>query len=57
VREWLGPGARTEQMIRPDVLAQWRAESDEALAGRAGLWRVLSVELWLRQVEDRRRAA
>jgi len=57
VREWLGPGARTEQMIRPNVLAQWRAESDEGMAGRAGLWRVLSVELWLRQVEDRRRAA
>jgi asparagine synthase (glutamine-hydrolysing) len=57
VREWLGPGARTAQMIRPDVLARWCAESDEALAGRAGLWRVLSVELWLRQIEDRRRAA
>jgi asparagine synthase (glutamine-hydrolysing) len=57
VREWLGPGARTEQMIRPDVLARWRTESDEALSVRAGLWRVLSVELWLRQVEDRRRAA
>jgi len=51
VRDWLGPGARAERVIRPDVLARWRAEPDDVLAARAGLWRVLSVELWLRHVE------
>jgi asparagine synthase (glutamine-hydrolysing) len=57
VREWLAPGARVGHVIRPDVLADWRAGPDDALAARAGLWRVLSVELWLRHLEDLRRAA
>jgi asparagine synthase (glutamine-hydrolysing) len=57
VRAWLGPDARTAGILRPEVLAAWRAEPDERLAGRPGLWRVLSVELWLRHVEDLRRAA
>ena len=57
VREWLAPGARVAQVIRPDVLADWRAGPDDALAARAGLWRVLSVELWLRHLENLRRAA
>ena len=57
VRDWLGPGARAEQVIHPDVLARWRAEPDDVLAARAGLWRVLSVELWLRHVEGFGRVA
>jgi asparagine synthase (glutamine-hydrolysing) len=57
VRDWLGPDARTQRVIRPDVLARWRAEPDDVLAARPGLWRVLSVELWLRHVEALRRAA
>ena len=57
VREWLGPGARVVRFVRPDVLAAWRARSDEGLAARGGLWRVLSVELWLRHLEDLGRVA
>ena len=57
VRDWLGPNARAARIIRPDVLARWCAEPDEALAARPGLWRVLSVELWLRHLEALRVAA
>ncbi len=57
LRAWLGPDARSAGILRPEVLAAWRAEPDERLAGHPGLWRVLSVELWLRHVEDLRRAA
>jgi hypothetical protein len=57
VREWLGPGARAERVIRPEVLARWRADRDDVLAARGGLWRVLSVELWLRHVEGLGRVA
>ncbi len=57
IREWLGGDARVGALLRPGVLARWRADGDEALAARPGLWRVLSTELWLRHVEDLRRAA
>jgi asparagine synthase (glutamine-hydrolysing) len=57
VREWLGPQARIRGLLRADVLDAWAAGSDESLARRSGLWRVLSVELWLRHVEDLARAA
>jgi asparagine synthase (glutamine-hydrolysing) len=57
VREWLGPGARVAGVIRPEVLNAWRRGPDETLASQAGLWRVLSVELWLRHVQGLRRAA
>jgi asparagine synthase (glutamine-hydrolysing) len=57
VRAWLAPGARVARFVRPDVLAAWRARSDEGLAASAGLWRVLSVELWMRHVEDLQRVA
>ena len=51
VREWLGPGSRVAPMLRSRALAAWLASSDEALAGRPGLWRLLSAELWLRSLE------
>jgi asparagine synthase (glutamine-hydrolysing) len=57
VREWLGPGTRVAGMVRPEALAAWRAGSDQALAGQPGLWRVLSLELWMRSLEGRPRAA
>jgi asparagine synthase (glutamine-hydrolysing) len=57
LREWLGPQARVGAVIRKDVLASWRAGTDESLARRPGLWRVLSVELWLRHLEELGRAA
>jgi asparagine synthase (glutamine-hydrolysing) len=57
LREWLGPQARVGAVIRPEVLAAWRAGADESLARRPGLWRVLSVELWLRHLEELGRAA
>jgi asparagine synthase (glutamine-hydrolysing) len=57
VREWLGPGTRVAGLVRPEALAHWRAGSDDALAAQPGLWRVLSLELWMRSLEGRRRAA
>jgi asparagine synthase (glutamine-hydrolysing) len=49
IREWLGPGSRVGRLVREDVLARWRADAD--LAGRPGLWRVVSAELFLRHLE------
>jgi asparagine synthase (glutamine-hydrolysing) len=57
LREWLGPDACLAGVIRADVLDKWRQGSDEGLATRPGLWRALSVELWLRHVEGLRRAS
>jgi len=51
VREWIGPASRVARVVRPDVLARWRSDSDDTLAARPGLWRVVSAELFLRQLE------
>jgi asparagine synthase (glutamine-hydrolysing) len=51
VRDWIGPGCRVEGLVRPEVLARWRSGSDEALASRPGLWRIVSAELFLRHLE------
>jgi asparagine synthase (glutamine-hydrolysing) len=48
VRGWLGPGARIESFLNPGVLRTWLAEDDQNLARRPGLWRLISLELWLR---------
>ena len=56
VREWLGPGARVRPLMRDGILDKWLAGSDEGLARRAGLWRLLSLEMWLRHAVDVPRA-
>ncbi len=52
VREWLGPSARIRPLLRASLLDHWRRGSDAELAGRPGLWRLLSSELWLRALES-----
>lgn len=54
VREWLGPGSRLAPRLDASALRTWLAGSDAELAGRPGLWRLLSSELWLRHVESAR---
>jgi asparagine synthase (glutamine-hydrolysing) len=53
VREWLGPHSRAAALLRPRRLRRWLDRSDAALARRPGLWRLVSVELWLRDLEGR----
>jgi asparagine synthase (glutamine-hydrolysing) len=53
VRDWLGPDARITPLLRRGALAPWLAGSDEELAGRPGLWRLLSLEMWRRAVATR----
>ena len=65
--EWLAGwdqnGAEWEYWVERNEAARasfaglLHAEPDDVLAARPGLWRVLSVELWLRHVEALRRAA
>jgi asparagine synthase (glutamine-hydrolysing) len=50
VREWLGPGSRLGERLDATALQAWRSLPDEELAGRPGLWRLVSAELWLRHV-------
>jgi asparagine synthase (glutamine-hydrolysing) len=57
VRAWLGPDARIAPFVRAERLARWRGLPDQTLARQAGLWRLLSAELWLRHVEDLARPA
>ena len=56
VREWLGPGARVERYLRPAARPDLLRHSDEELARQPGLWRLTSVELWLRGLEGDRAA-
>jgi asparagine synthase (glutamine-hydrolysing) len=51
VREWLGPGSRLGPRLNAARLGAWRAGTDEELARRPGLWRLVSAELWLRHLE------
>jgi asparagine synthase (glutamine-hydrolysing) len=53
VRQWLGPSSRAADLLRPGRLRRWLKGSDAALARRPGLWRLVSVELWLRDLEGR----
>jgi asparagine synthase (glutamine-hydrolysing) len=53
VREWLGPWSRVRPLLRGRRLARWLAGPDDALSARPGLWRLVSVELWMRDVESR----
>jgi asparagine synthase (glutamine-hydrolysing) len=55
VREWLGPGARVREWLSAPALDAWLARPD-ALARRRGLWRLVSVELWRRWVDEARAA-
>jgi asparagine synthase (glutamine-hydrolysing) len=50
-REWLGPGSRLGARLDATALQAWRSLPDAQLAGRPGLWRLVSAELWLRHVE------
>jgi asparagine synthase (glutamine-hydrolysing) len=54
VREWLGQGSRVASRLRSGALRRWLAEPDDRLAGRPGLWRLVSAELWLRYIERAR---
>ena len=56
VRAWLGPDARVRALVRPAVLDRWLAGDDRALARRPGLWRLVSLELWLRHAAGSPRA-
>lgn len=51
VREWLGPASRVASWLRPKVLTRWLDTTDDALAARPGLWRLVSAELFLRELE------
>ena len=53
VREWLGDGARCRGLLRPQALEAWLSQDDATLAARPGLWRLVCVEHWLRQVSGR----
>jgi asparagine synthase (glutamine-hydrolysing) len=55
VREWLGPGARVRQWLSGPALDAWLAD-ERALGRRRGLWRLVSVELWRRWVDEARAA-
>jgi len=54
VREWLGPGSFASGLVRADVLQSWLREPDAVLARRRGLWRLVAVELWNREMPARR---
>jgi asparagine synthase (glutamine-hydrolysing) len=54
VRGWLGPEARVRPLLRPGVLERWLRRDDESLAAQRGLWRVVSLEFWLRHAADAR---
>jgi asparagine synthase (glutamine-hydrolysing) len=53
VREWLGPEARVGGLLRKTALVGWLAGTDQDLAQRPGLWRLVSLELWRRALETR----
>jgi asparagine synthase (glutamine-hydrolysing) len=48
VREWLGPGCASAAFLRSEALRAYLAVDDARLAGRPGLWRLVSLELWMR---------
>lgn len=47
-RSWLSPSCRIAAYLQPDLLRTWLAEGDVRLARRPGLFRVVTLELWLR---------
>jgi asparagine synthase (glutamine-hydrolysing) len=53
VREWLGPASRVAPLLRDGIVRRWLAAPDETLAQRPGLWRLVSAELFLRDLEKR----
>jgi asparagine synthase (glutamine-hydrolysing) len=57
VREWLAPGSRAAELLRPAGLRKWLALPDAELAQRPGLWRVVCLEHWLRYVASVRAPA
>jgi asparagine synthase (glutamine-hydrolysing) len=57
VRGWLSAAdARVRPLLRPRVLEAWLAGDDASLARRRGLWRLVSLELWMRHAESVPRA-
>jgi asparagine synthase (glutamine-hydrolysing) len=50
IREWLAPPSYVSTLLRRDVLREWLAAPDAELAGRRGLWRLVSLELWHRHL-------
>jgi asparagine synthase (glutamine-hydrolysing) len=54
LRAWLGSEARVRPLLRPGLLERWLSGDDESLARRRGLWRVVSLEMWLRHAVDAR---
>lgn len=57
VREWLGPGSHLRTHLNASALERWLSLDDAALATRPGLFRLVSAELWLRQLNEARRVA
>jgi asparagine synthase (glutamine-hydrolysing) len=53
VRDWLGPGSRLAGRLDAAALRRWLADGDLGLSRRPGLWRLVSLELWLRGLERR----
>jgi len=53
IREWLGPRARIAPLLNKKALSPWLSGPDWALARQSGLWRLLSLELWHRYLEER----
>jgi len=51
VRGWLGRGSRLGPRLDEGAIRAWLSLDDEELAGRPGLWRLVSAELWLRYLE------
>jgi hypothetical protein len=57
LRRWLGADSRLRHHLDPTAMASWLALPDRALAGRPGLFRLASAELWLRALETSHHAA
>lgn len=53
VREWLGAGSRVAPLLRASALARAFKAPDEDLARLPGLFRLVSLEWWLRSLEAR----
>jgi asparagine synthase (glutamine-hydrolysing) len=51
VREWLGHDSQLGPRLDATGLRAWLSLGGAELAGRPGLWRLVSAELWLRQLQ------
>ena len=51
IREWLGPGSHVAPLLKAPALARALKAHDEDLARLPGLFRLVSLEWWLRHVE------